>query len=249
VSGKKEWWKMAIIKKYRLGGRKRCMDNTHDPQPGSQIWKLIRVAIPFFKEHLSWIPGNGKLIRLWQDPILGVDLISREAEFGDLKRWLIAEHKHTLFDISTWNENGSWKEWSLGGVPAHMSRQAQALISTLKGATPILSDIPDSRGWGTNGYSVKEGYNTLLSSLRVIQNSAKWKNVWSQDSLPKINIFIWSLAHGKILTGENLMKRGFHGPFNYPFAKLVKIPFNTSSGIAPFRQQSGTWILEILHDK
>jgi hypothetical protein len=143
-----------------MGGRKRCMDNTPDPQPGSQIWKLIRVVIPFFKEHLSWIPGNGKMIRLWQDPILGVDLNSCEAEIGDLKRWLIDEHKSTLYDISTWNENGSWKEWNLGGVPAHLSNQAQILISTLKGATPILRDIPDSRGWGTNGYSVKEGYNT-----------------------------------------------------------------------------------------
>jgi hypothetical protein len=35
VSGKKEWWKMDIIKKYRLGGRKRCMDNMPDPQTGS----------------------------------------------------------------------------------------------------------------------------------------------------------------------------------------------------------------------
>jgi hypothetical protein len=106
------------------------MDNTPDSQPGSQIWKLIRAAIPFFKEHLSWIPGNGKLIRLWQDPILGVDITSREAEIGDLKRWLIVEQKLTLFDISIWNENGSWKEWSLGDVPAHMSNQAQVLIST-----------------------------------------------------------------------------------------------------------------------
>ena len=42
---------------------------------------------------------------------------------------------------------------------------------------------------------------------------AKWKNVRSQNTLPKINIFIWSLAHGKILMGENLQKRGFHDPF------------------------------------
>jgi hypothetical protein len=53
----------------------------------------------------------------------------------------------------------------------------------------------------------------------VIQTSTKWKNIWSQDALPKINIFIWSLAHGKILTGENLMKRGFHGPFICPLCQ------------------------------
>jgi hypothetical protein len=52
------------------------MENTPDSQSGSQIWKLIRAAIPFFKEYLSWIPGNGKLIMLWQDMILGVDITS-----------------------------------------------------------------------------------------------------------------------------------------------------------------------------
>jgi hypothetical protein len=51
-----------------------------------------------------------------------------------------------------------------------MSIQDQVPISTLKGATSILRDIPDRRGWGKNGYLVKEGYNTLLSSLRVLQN-------------------------------------------------------------------------------
>jgi hypothetical protein len=237
VSGREEWWKTAIIKKYRLGGRKRCIDNTPDPQPRSQIWKLIRATIPFFKDHLSWIPGNGKLIRLWQDSILGVDITSREAEFGDLKRWLIVGQKRTLFDFPKWNENGNWKEWSLGGIPAQMSNQAQVLISTLKGAAPILSDIPDNRGWGTDWYSIKEGYNTLLSSLRVIQTSTKWKNVWSQDALPKINIFIWSLAHGNIPTRENVMKRGFHGPFNCPLCQnsqdtiqhlLWDCPFSTT---------------------
>jgi len=30
VIGKKEWWKIDITKKYRMGGRKRCMENTPD---------------------------------------------------------------------------------------------------------------------------------------------------------------------------------------------------------------------------
>jgi hypothetical protein len=100
VMGKNELWKMAIIKKYRMGGRKRCMDKTLDSHPGWQIWNIIRESIPFFKEYLSWILGNGKIIRLWQDSILGVDLNSCEAETDDLKTWLLYEHKNTLYDIS-----------------------------------------------------------------------------------------------------------------------------------------------------
>jgi hypothetical protein len=108
----------------------------------------------------------------------------------------------------------------IGWCPRSHENQAQILFSFLKGATPILRDTPDSRGWGTTGYLVKYGYNTLLYTLRVFKNSTKWKNVWSQDSLPKTNFFIWSLTHGKILTGENLMKIGFHGHFNCPLCQI-----------------------------
>jgi hypothetical protein len=69
------------------------------------------------------------------------------------------------------------------------------------------------------GYSVKEGYNKFLDTMREHQNSAKWKNVWNHDSLPKINFFTWTLVHKKILTRENLMKRGFHGPFSCPLCQ------------------------------
>jgi len=74
VTGEKDWLKMALIKKYRLDKRKRSMDKPQTPQTGSQIWKLIRDTTPSFKEHLSWILGNGKTIRIWQDKIFGVDI-------------------------------------------------------------------------------------------------------------------------------------------------------------------------------
>jgi hypothetical protein len=41
ISGRKEWWKSTITKKYKLGARKRCMDSIPEIQPGSQIWKLF----------------------------------------------------------------------------------------------------------------------------------------------------------------------------------------------------------------
>jgi hypothetical protein len=65
VSGGNDWWKHALINKYRLGKRKRSMDNPQTQQTSSQIWKLIKGTTPFLREHLSWIPGNGKTIRIW----------------------------------------------------------------------------------------------------------------------------------------------------------------------------------------
>jgi hypothetical protein len=63
------------------------------------------------------------------------------------------------------------------------------------------------------GYSVKEGYRALLMQTTLPTKYTMWRNIWNNDGLPKINIFCWILAQGKLLTGENLIKRGFQGPF------------------------------------
>jgi hypothetical protein len=60
VTGSKEWWKSTIVKKYRMGNRKRCLDLDPVCHFGSPIWKLLQTSIPFFEENLSWVPGNGK---------------------------------------------------------------------------------------------------------------------------------------------------------------------------------------------
>ena len=53
ISGDNDWWKQALISKYRLGKRKIIMDNPHLHQTGSQIWRLIKGIAPFFREYLS----------------------------------------------------------------------------------------------------------------------------------------------------------------------------------------------------
>jgi hypothetical protein len=40
-----------------------------------------------------------------------------------------------------------------------------------------------------------------------------WRTIWNTDGLPKINIFCWIIAQGKLLMGENSSKRGFQGSF------------------------------------
>jgi hypothetical protein len=102
---------------------------------------------------------------------------------------MLGREKRTLFDISVWNDNGSWTDWNLGNVPQHLAEQAQVLITLLKGATTIQKTRPDNRGWGSQGYSVTTGYNQRLDNTGGHQSSTKWKNIWNRDSLPKINFF------------------------------------------------------------
>jgi hypothetical protein len=71
VTRKYEWWKKVLIKKYFVGPRKRCLDVLPSAINGSPIWKLVNVAIPIIQPDLTWIPGNGGLIDIWNDNIMG----------------------------------------------------------------------------------------------------------------------------------------------------------------------------------
>jgi hypothetical protein len=118
-----------------------------------------------------------------------------------------------MFDISVWSSNGAWSGWSIEDYPPPLSNQVCAFFQALKGANPVHLQVQDSRGWGVKGYYVKEGYRELLLQNSLLPKSSWWSNIWSTDGIPKINMFCWILAHGKTLTEDNLLKRGFQGPF------------------------------------
>ena len=70
VSQNPSWCSKVIWNKYVKGARLRCLDFPKFNQ-GSPISSLCKKAFLGFKEDLFWIPGNGKLIKLWKDSVMG----------------------------------------------------------------------------------------------------------------------------------------------------------------------------------
>ena len=72
---------------------------------------------------------------------------------------------------------------------------------------------PDILRWGYSSkgsFSVKEAY-----SIRISRNAATddiWKKIWAVNLWPKVALFVWLVARGRILTCENLRRRGIIGP-------------------------------------
>jgi hypothetical protein len=86
------------------------------------------------------------------------------------------------------------------------------LLHEVFGCAPQnISDL-DQRGWGDSVFSVKERSFFLLESSPIHTRNTIWKRIWSNMGMMKINIFSWILSHGKILTSENLKKRGILDP-------------------------------------
>ena len=71
LAPKPSWCSRVLKGKYFRGSRLRCLDGDHEIKNGSSIFNICNKVLPQFKEELYWIPGNGKLVNLWQDMILG----------------------------------------------------------------------------------------------------------------------------------------------------------------------------------
>eukprot|EP00253_Pinus_taeda_P006105 PITA_06105 len=81
-----------------------------------------------------------------------------------------------------------------------------------------LSQQQDKLRWGytTKGtFTTKEAHHLRYSNLQADKDQL-WEKVWQAELWPKISTFLWLLSKKRILTWDNLIKRGFIGPSRCP---------------------------------
>jgi hypothetical protein len=141
-------------------------------QKDLQFSQYAKNLSPLFKPDLTWIPGNGKNILIWEDSILGDPPLDTLSGTSNLKRWLHSQSLTVLWDISIWNndEIRTWKKWSILNCPSHLHNEELLLLSLLQGKSPIASHTKDSRGWGAHSgnYTAAQGYKSLKQFLMFL---------------------------------------------------------------------------------
>jgi len=78
---------------------------------------------------------------------------------------------------------------------------------------PIIAR-EDILRWGhkpQGTFSTREAY-WLKAPSDLLPNAQLWRKIWNLKHWPKITLFLWLVAHSRILTWDNLSKRGFVGP-------------------------------------
>ena len=182
---------------------------------GTTLWQLCKTSLSTIRENCYWIPGNGKRINIWKSNILGQPPRSSLPRQTSLADWASEKGIFCLHDLSLWDAQGHWAGWKELSPPAPLKAAADSLLASLHGMSPSRIAVKDRIGWGDSGkYNVKEGYKKIVRE----QDGADqiWKKVWKADCIPKVNSFIWLLCHNKLLTAENLRKRGINGPSRCP---------------------------------
>ena len=137
-----------------------------------------------------------------------------------------SQNLKTLFDISIWgnDRHKSWQGWGVGNITQDLEGDWSTLNLSLQGKAPLKKKGKDERGWGKNAkpYTTANDYRLSINFPNVPPNPIIWKAIWQSKSIPKIDMFIWTLAHNSIQTGESLQRKGWEGPYRCPLCQQVE---------------------------
>eukprot|EP00253_Pinus_taeda_P003315 PITA_03315 len=225
INEPKAWWKQVIESKYLNDTRQRLLENDIPNRDSTKIWHLCKKAIPLLKQNTSKIPGGGHSINYATDKIMGLQPLNTIEEAIPIIHHLNCKGIQRLDQISKWDEDtGAWTNWEFPATPSALEASLKALQVNLQNRAPIKKGAADGLRWDPTGssYTIKSGHHYICNSTYQIPIWNHWRLIWKSEAIPKIKFFTWLLLKGKVLTAENLRKRGINGPSRCPNCCLAE---------------------------
>ncbi|XP_035544454.1 uncharacterized protein LOC108983424 isoform X2 [Juglans regia] len=197
-------WKEVVVSRHGGAWGGWCTNEVRGGY-GVGLWRYIRGGWQCFENNVRFVVGQGTRIKFWQNvwcgerslerafPALYNIAINREASIADL--CVIAQ------DSFQWNIlfTRANHDWELSIVSEFFS-----MIYSSERLT-TQDDRLQWRGKDSKKFSVKTYYKILVSQGNEY---FPWKSIWKSRVPSKVAFFVWTAALGKILTTDNLRKRG-----------------------------------------
>ncbi|GLT87050.1 hypothetical protein SLE2022_051520 [Rubroshorea leprosula] len=185
---KDRMWREVLVKKYNIN------DLHFTPSsPASLVLKNLSKGTPLFISGIKWVPRNGFSTCFWSDHWVGKASLD-SILFGPFARnashILLADvFQDSILDLDT--------------IGYHISHD---LIMQIL-AIPMLSyhSAPDVFSWKEESNDIFSSSSTpKILTIKDCQLNDGWKWIWKTPTLPKIQMFLWLLVHGRIKTLEYL---------------------------------------------
>uniref|UniRef100_A0A2N9FC99 Reverse transcriptase domain-containing protein n=1 Tax=Fagus sylvatica TaxID=28930 RepID=A0A2N9FC99_FAGSY len=200
-------WRLVVAAKYGEG-RGGWTSNTLRGSYGCSLWKHIRMGWEDFSMHIHLEVGSGSRVSLWHDkwcsdrPLKEIfpRLYDCSLNQGDSIAEVLSSQG--IGQARVWNVTfgRDCNDWELD--------QMVSFLSLLHSHTP-RGDVGDKLVWGPG----RKGIFDSRSFYHVLHTPQKiyfpWKGIWGLKAPPRVAFFMWTVAWGRILTCDNLKKRGF----------------------------------------
>jgi hypothetical protein len=199
------WWRKVLVAKYgssRGGWHSNVISESH----GVGLWKYICMGWRNFKGHFRFDPGIGSKISFWEDVWCGEcalkDKFPGLFSIASRKEASIADNVERSNGVMQWNIvfTRLIHEWEVE-VEVLASFYSCLYSYKLREGEDKLWWVPSRKGV----FEVRSFYR-VLSSLG--SPPFPWKGIWRTKAPPRAAFFAWTAARSKILTIDNLRRRG-----------------------------------------
>ena len=174
---------------------------------GCGLWRSILEGWESFSKHLSFVVGKGTRIHFWHDRWIGDNTLK------DLypELFVCSTAKDDCISEVLWlPEGGTIRMWDLRFYRPFEDWELAASFSLLQFIQPRIprGDRRDTLCWHLKG-NVKFDTRSYYHAIQGTSNSwFPWKGVWKTKILKLVAFFLWTAAHDRILTLDNLRLRG-----------------------------------------
>ncbi|GKV14797.1 hypothetical protein SLEP1_g25615 [Rubroshorea leprosula] len=189
---KDKLWCNIFRSKYNLS-------DCHSPLPasGSPIWKAIIKGYDIFKAGIKWIPQSGGNVRFWTDCwCCDIPLIS----------WIYGPHTPG-FELITvaefFNVGASAADLIAYPIPIDIEPFIHAVPISL------FALREDTFAWvGSSNGSFSSASAYCITKHLPLKPLEDWRWVWKSYTYPKIQYFLWLLAHDRLKCFSYLHRLG-----------------------------------------
>lgn len=193
-------WRDILVDKYIRRPSLRYLLNDSDIPTSSVIRNRILKARTLANSKAKQKVGDGENILFWHDNWLIQGPLINKPMYDNQANTCIRLFR---LKVSDYRMDQGWRDLS---VISNDLKPKMVMLNSL-----ILNNNKDELIWEGNpsgSYSTASGYNSLWN----LKEKPLWAKAWLPGLTPKIKIFFWLMLQDKILTLDNLAKRGQYIP-------------------------------------
>jgi hypothetical protein len=185
-------------------------------QVGSIIWSATWKNKSLIHDHRFWEIRDGRSTLFWAHSWQQLPKLHSNPRFLSLKADVQEMHGSKVHHY--WANDPvslDWWSWSLNPyhIPLCNCLHVACLQNELFHRKIKFSMLLDRLRWGLPSSRALQSERSLLHTcLAFLPLYDIWAKIWKANLWPKVATFLWLVAHGKILTQDHLLHRGFSGP-------------------------------------